>query len=136
MAVKLKVIDQDPYEKGLRQSLNLGHTIGHGVELASDFQLSHGESVAIGMVAEARLAEKIGLAEPGLAERIRSAIDLLGLPVEIPAGLDREKIVQAMQFDKKRAAGLVKYALPIRIGEVRTGVVVENWQSMIIKKII
>ena len=131
MAVKLQVIDVDPYEKGLRQALNLGHTIGHGVELASAFQLGHGEAVAIGMVAEARLAEELELAERGLAERIAAVLAGLGLPTTIPADLSAERIVQAMQLDKKRAAGKVRFALPVRIGEVRTGVVVDGWQEKI-----
>jgi 3-dehydroquinate synthase len=65
MAVKIKVIEEDPYEKGVRATLNLGHTVGHAVELVSQFHLRHGEAVAIGMVAEARLAERLGIAEPG-----------------------------------------------------------------------
>ncbi|HUE99128.1 MAG TPA: 3-dehydroquinate synthase, partial [Anaerolineales bacterium] len=59
MAVKIKIIEEDPYEKGLRAALNLGHTVGHAVELVSRFQLRHGEAVAIGMVAEAKLAEHL-----------------------------------------------------------------------------
>lgn len=131
MAVKLRVIEIDPYEKNLRQALNLGHTIGHGVELASEFRLSHGESVAIGTVAEARLAERIGVAEIGLARRIEQAIEKLGLPLEIPADLSVDRITQAMQHDKKRAAGKLRFALPVRIGEVQTGVVIENWKEVI-----
>jgi shikimate kinase / 3-dehydroquinate synthase len=129
MAVKLKVIAVDPYEKGLRQALNLGHTIGHGVEMASDLRMSHGEAVAIGTVAEARLAEAIGLAKAGLAGQIRVVLERLELPTEIPADLSRERILAAMKLDKKRAAGLVRFALPVRVGEVRTGVVVENYQE-------
>ncbi len=130
MAVKLKVIEQDPYEKDLRQTLNLGHTIGHGVELASNFRLSHGESVAIGMVAEARLAERIGMARQGLAQRIEHVLTGVGLPVEIPPDLSRERIVDAMRLDKKRAAGKVRFALPVDIGEVRAGVVIEDWTQL------
>lgn len=130
MAVKLKVIEQDPYEKDLRQALNLGHTIGHGVELASNFRLSHGESVAIGMVAEARLAERIGLARQGVARRIEAVLAGVGLPVEIPPDLPRERIIDAMRLDKKRAAGKVRFALPVDIGEVRTGVVIEDWEQV------
>lgn len=130
MAVKLKVIEVDPYEKGLRQALNLGHTIGHGVELASDFRLSHGEAVAIGMVSEARLAERLGMAKPGLAEKIVRVLSGVGLPVDIPEDLARERILDAMRLDKKRAAGKVRFALPISIGEVRTGVVVEDWEQV------
>lgn len=131
MAVKVKVIEVDPYEKGIRQALNLGHTVGHGVELASGFSLSHGESVAIGMAVEARLAEMLGVAEPGLAERLCGAIRALNLPVEIPAGLSRERVVDAMQMDKKRAAGKVRFALPEQVGTVRVGVEIEDWQSKI-----
>ncbi len=133
VAVKLRVIEIDPYEKGLRQALNLGHTIGHGVELASDFSLSHGEAVAIGMVAEARLAEEIGIAESGLAETIRAALMRAGLPVEIPTDLETERIAAAMQHDKKKSAGQVRFALPARIGEVRVGIVVEDWQKRLEK---
>ncbi len=131
MAVKVSYIEKDPYEKGERAALNYGHTIGHGVELASGYQVRHGEAVAIGMVLEARLAERIGLAQPGLADRIAGALQTLGLPFEIPAGLDRERIVIAMQRDKKVVAGEVKFALPAAIGEVRTGIRVAAWEELV-----
>lgn len=131
MAVKVRVIEEDPYEKGLRQALNLGHTVGHGIELASGFSLSHGESVAVGMAVETRLAEALGVAEPGLAARICAALKGLNLPVDIPAGLPRDRVVDAMGMDKKRAAGTVRFALPQRIGAVRVGVEVAGWQSKI-----
>ena len=124
MAVKVRVIQEDPYEQGRRATLNLGHTIGHALEAASAFRLRHGEAVAIGMVAEARLAERMGLAEPGLAVTIAGALDALGLPTEIPGGLDRNAIRRMLEVDKKRAAGTVRFALPTRIGEVQTGVAV------------
>ena len=125
MAVKIRTIQQDPYEKGIRAALNLGHTIGHGLEKASGFSLRHGEAVAIGMVAEARVAERMGLAHPGLADLIVGVLRGIGLPTEIPVNLDRRSVLQAIQLDKKRAGGVVRFALPIRIGEVRTGVAVE-----------
>ena len=126
MAVKIRAIQQDPYEKGIRAALNLGHTIGHGIEKASGFSLRHGEAVAIGMVAEARVAERMGLAHKGLAELIVVVLKGIGLPTEIPAKLDRRSVLEAIQLDKKRAGGVVRFALPIRIGEVRTGVAVEE----------
>jgi 3-dehydroquinate synthetase len=131
MAVKVKVIEQDPYEKGIRASLNLGHTVGHGVELASGFQLRHGEAVAIGMVAEARMSEQIGLAEVGLSQKIAEVLQISGLPTEIPPDLDRDEIATAMTRDKKKAGGVVKFALPAAIGDVRVGVEIDNWKSMI-----
>lgn len=131
MAVKVNVIEQDPYEKGVRQALNLGHTVGHGVELASDFHLSHGECVAIGTVIEARIAEYLNLANPNLSIHIAENLKQVGLPTEIPTNLLRERIIEAMQMDKKRAAGKLRFALPERIGSVRVGVEVENWQELI-----
>lgn len=125
MAVKISVIEDDPYEKGRRAALNLGHTFGHAVELASGFQLRHGEAIAIGLVAEARLAEKIGIAETGLTGEIEGVLRALGLPVEIPPELDRVAVREVMQVDKKRLDGRVRFALPIRPGEVKVGVVVD-----------
>ena len=118
MAVKIAVIEADPYEKNQRACLNLGHTIGHALELLSGFSLRHGEAVAIGMVAEARLAEHIGLAQAGLVEQMIQVLERFDLPVELPAYLDPERLVQSMAADKKRAGGELRFALPVRIGEV------------------
>ncbi|MEI6210022.1 MAG: 3-dehydroquinate synthase [bacterium] len=126
MAVKIRAIEQDPYEKGIRASLNLGHTIGHGIETASGFTLRHGEAVAIGLVAEARVSERMGLAHRGLADLIIGVLKGIGLPTEIPANLDRSSVRAAIQLDKKRAAGVVRFALPLCIGEARVGVAVEE----------
>jgi shikimate kinase/3-dehydroquinate synthase len=126
MAVKIQVIQEDPYEKGRRACLNLGHTVGHAVELASGYRLSHGEAVAIGMVVEACLAEKLGVAESGLVDTIRESLESLELPVAIPNGLGEDKILAAMQVDKKRSQGHVRFALPVRIGQVKTGVVTDD----------
>jgi shikimate kinase / 3-dehydroquinate synthase len=125
MAVKIRLIEADPFEKGPREALNLGHTIGHAVELASGFRLRHGEAVAIGLVREARLAERIGLARAGLEDQVREVLLGLGLPVEIPSGLDEEAIRAALNLDKKRQAGVVRFSLPVEVGEVRCGVKVE-----------
>ncbi len=83
MAVKIKIIEEDPYEKGFRAALNLGHTVGHAVELVSKFELRHGEAVSIGMVAEAKYAERKGLAKTGLAHVIADVLSDLGLPTSI-----------------------------------------------------
>ena len=126
MAVKIGVIEQDPYEQGQRAALNLGHTIGHAIELASGYQLRHGEAVAIGMVAETELAVRLGLAREGLAQVLRQALSRLGLPINNPAELDPERVLLAMRKDKKRAGGMHRFALPVRLGLVQTGVQVEE----------
>jgi len=131
MAVKIQVIEDDPYEAGLRATLNFGHTIGHAVELVSNFELRHGEAVAIGMVVEAWIAEQIGLADPGLSDQIKDVCARLGLLTEIPVNLPREAILDAMQVDKKRASGRVRFALPRRVGEVKSGVEVEDLKLLL-----
>ena len=126
MAVKIQVIVDDPYERGRRAALNLGHTFGHALEQVSGYRLRHGEGVAIGMVAAARLAERLGVGTPGVAGEIQGALQGLGLPVEIPADLDRGRILQAMGVDKKKQGGRVRFVLPVRVGEVRTGFVIDD----------
>ncbi|HSK67594.1 MAG TPA: 3-dehydroquinate synthase family protein, partial [Anaerolineales bacterium] len=118
IAVKIRVIEEDPYEKGFRAALNLGHTVGHAVELVSQFELRHGEAIAIGMVVEARYAEQIGIAENGLSTKIATVLSGLGLPVDIPKDLPRAEILRAMRVDKKKDASRVRFALPLRIGKV------------------
>ena len=130
-AVKIELVEADPFERGLRAALGFGHTVGHAVEQASGFALPHGEAVAIGMVAEARLAERLAIAEPGTAETVRAVLDALALPTAIPGALPREAVLAAMAVDKKRAAGAVRFSLPERIGAVRTEVVVDDLQEVL-----
>lgn len=118
IAVKIKIIDEDPYEKGLRATLNFGHTVGHAVELVSRFQLRHGEAVAIGMVAEAKLAERLTGADKGLSDAVAKLLSAMGLPIRIPKELPRDELVRAMQVDKKKSNGVVRFALPVEIGRV------------------
>jgi shikimate kinase / 3-dehydroquinate synthase len=118
MAVKIKVIEEDPYEKGFRAALNLGHTVGHAVELVSRFELRHGEAIAIGMIVEAKYAARIGLAGPGLVDAITGSLVSLGLPTQIPDQMPREEIIRAMRVDKKKNAKAIRFALPVQIGKV------------------
>jgi 3-dehydroquinate synthase len=118
MTVKIQVIEEDPFEKGIRATLNLGHTVGHAVELASKFELRHGEAIAIGMVTESNYAERIGLARKGLTNEIASVLSKLGLPITIPNGIPRDKIIRAMRVDKKKNAATIGFALPVEIGKV------------------
>ena len=125
VGVKVRTIQEDPFEKtGRRAALNLGHTVGHAVEAASRFTVAHGEAVAIGTVAAARISERLGLAKPGLAETLAQALADLGLPTEIPAGLDPQELRQYLSHDKKKADGRVRFALPKAIGDVQTGCIV------------
>ncbi len=123
--VKVDVVREDPFEKGRRAALNLGHTIGHGIESASKFELLHGEAIAIGTVAEARVAERIGLARSGVADRIERVTERVDLPTRF-ANLDIEEIITLMRSDKKKQGGRLKYALPRDIGDVVIGVDVKD----------
>lgn len=114
--IKAAVVSQDERESGLRHILNFGHTIGHAIERELSYEMAHGDAVAIGMVAEARLAEALGIAQPGLATAVQAAVQLAGLPHQIPAGLEPNAILGATKGDKKNRSGTVRYALPTEIG--------------------
>jgi len=111
-----------PDLQGERAALNLGHTIGHGVEQASGFGLRHGEAVAVGLAAAARLAVRQGLAQPELVQQIDRALDGLGLPRHMPEGMDAARVLALIQNDKKKRDGQVRFVLPERIGTVRYGI--------------
>ena len=114
--IKAAVVAQDEREKGKRAILNFGHTVGHAIEATSQYEVLHGEAVAIGMVYEGRLAETLGIAAMGTAQRIRAVLERLHLPVERPEGSQVEDLIAAMRTDKKVRAGEIRIALPSAIG--------------------
>lgn len=114
--IKLAVVSADVRERGQRKTLNFGHTIGHGIEQATGYALLHGECVAIGMVLEAQLAERIGVAEQGTAAEISRILRRAGLPVGRPASVTADEIFAATRHDKKARGGAVEYALPASVG--------------------
>lgn len=116
VAIKEEVVAADPRESGRRQVLNFGHTIAHAIEARSGYALTHGEAVAIGMTAESVLAEALGVAEPGLAAAVKSALEAFALPVTVPEELAAGDLLDTLQGDKKARAGTVRFALPQRVG--------------------
>jgi len=117
LRVKIEVVEEDPYERGRRAVLNLGHTVGHALEALSHFKLCHGEAVAIGMVAAARIAVALGRAESAMADRMEALLAQYGLPVRCPA-FEAADIWRAMAHDKKRHHGTLRWILPDAIGKV------------------
>jgi shikimate kinase/3-dehydroquinate synthase len=117
LRVKIAVVEQDPCEQGRRAVLNLGHTVGHALEKLSGFGLRHGEAVAVGMVAAARIAAQLGRAEPSLVQRITSVLEVWGLPTQCPC-FSVDEIWEAMAHDKKRRGRELRWVLPYAIGEV------------------
>jgi 3-dehydroquinate synthase len=116
--IKVNVVRQDEREAGLRKVLNFGHTIAHAIESVTAYGVSHGDAVSIGMVAEAILAERLRLAERGLADAIATVCDAAGLPVRLPENVSATEVVSATRNDKKARGGHVEYALPRALGEM------------------
>jgi 3-dehydroquinate synthase len=116
VAIKEEIVAADPRESGRRQVLNFGHSIGHAIEARSGYALTHGEAVAIGMVAESVLAEALGVAEPGLAAAVRGALRPFGLPSTLPGDLAAADLLETLQADKKVRANTVRFSLPARVG--------------------
>lgn len=116
-AIKESIVTMDPYERGPRTKLNLGHTFAHAIEhkaLEAGDDILHGEAVAMGIIMAAEMAEREGIAEKGLAARLKADFQSLGLPTECPyTGLE-----EAMAKDKKAAGGKIHFVLPERIGSV------------------
>jgi len=119
--LKKTVVEADEREHDFRRILNFGHTIGHAVELLSDYSLRHGEAVAIGMAAEARMSVRLGLLSPGDEERLVTLIMKYGLPVSLPRRMHPHRIITATLRDKKSAGEKIAYTLLRAIGEGRTG---------------
>ena len=116
--IKAAVVQEDERDGGVRNILNFGHTIGHGVESASEFGLSHGESVAIGMLAACRIACDMGICERETLERVELLLARVGLPLCVPSGVDFDEVLEAMKRDKKVSKGKLRFVLPLHIGEV------------------
>ncbi len=129
LAVKVGIVREDPFERtGRRLLLNCGHTVGHAVEIATHFAVSHGEAVAIGCVEEARLAVRMGLAAPEWPDKLAARFAAAGLPTALPEGLTSTALPDGLTFnaliplmrgDKKRAGNTVTFALPCGNGDVR-----------------
>ena len=113
--IKRAVVERDERDTGERMLLNFGHTLGHAYELAGNYtEWSHGEAVAAGMCAAARLGVKLGVTPSGLPERLEGALSSLGLPTEIPC--TRAQYAGAIGLDKKGAGEEISLILLERMG--------------------
>lgn len=115
MRLKLGVVDRDPFEKGERRTLNLGHTLGHALEVESDYTLPHGQAVVLGLRAVTAIAEGRG-AVPHLAQRIDDLLDRLGYT--LTRTFDVARVKDALGTDKKRVSGRQHWILPLDVGTV------------------
>ncbi len=114
--IKKGIVEIDEKESGLRRILNFGHTIGHAIEAELDYSISHGDAVSIGMVAAARISEKLKYLHSEDRERIESLIKDIGLPYRIPGSINTEGILSRLKMDKKKEEDIIKFVLLKKLG--------------------
>ncbi|MDX2140369.1 MAG: 3-dehydroquinate synthase [Chloroflexota bacterium] len=114
--VKVQLVQQDPFEKGIRAHLNLGHTFGHAFEQVSGYRIPHGEGVAIGLVAAARLSHRLGMCGAEVVDRVEQVVGEAGLPAFLE-DLDPEAVWAAMGTDKKWQSGTARFVLLRGLGQ-------------------
>ena len=105
-------------ESGLREILNLGHTVGRAIETESDYRLLHGEAVSIGLAAQAALAVRLGYLSKKEQERVTALLEKAKLPTAIPSYIDKEKLVQKLYTDKKVRDGKLRFVVQKGIGDI------------------
>ncbi len=112
--IKRDVVEQDERDRGLRGLLNFGHTLGHGIEKHTDFAVSHGAAVAIGMVLAAKVSHRLGLCGPEIPEQIEGILTDYGFDLHCPC--TPEQLYEASLSDKKRSGNRITLVLPKSIG--------------------
>lgn len=119
VAIKARAVSIDEHDSGARQLLNFGHTIGHVLEALSGFRLPHGEAVAIGMVAECRISERLGITSSTTERAVRRLNEVYGLPTEMPEYFwrDTAATLRALKGDKKRRTEVLKLVVVPKLGE-------------------
>jgi 3-dehydroquinate synthetase len=116
--VKIQIVEEDPFEEGHRAVLNLGHTFAHAIEHATDHSIRHGEAVAMGLVAAANLSTRLGYCAKELQAEIEKVLTDAGLPCRIPAEAVPERVLTAIERDKKRRGERLRVVLMREIGDV------------------
>ncbi len=114
--IKAGIVEKDEKEAGVRALLNLGHTFGHAIESASGYKYSHGECVAVGMLAALNLSNQLGHPVMEDLSRVRCLLKKIGLPVDVHS-MNASSIYKKMRFDKKSAGGRLKFIIPLGIGK-------------------
>jgi len=123
--IKKKIVENDETEKSLRKILNFGHTIGHAIEKASNYQITHGEGVALGMVAETKIAFEMKKINEREMNKIISLIEKSGFNIKL-SKIDIKEIYDNTKFDKKNKGGIPLYVLPTKIGRVEADLEVKE----------
>jgi 3-dehydroquinate synthase len=116
VAIKARVVEADPFEKGERAHLNFGHTFGHAIESVSGFSYSHGQSVALGMCAASHVSMKLGFISDAERKQIIATIRKAGLPTN-GMTLNISTVMEAMASDKKVKDGKIRLVLLEKVGK-------------------
>jgi 3-dehydroquinate synthase len=112
VANKASIVAEDEHEAGVRALLNFGHSFAHALETLTDYRVYlHGEAVSIGMMVASRLSELRGICEAGFSARLGALLESFGLPLQVPANVSTEEILEAMKLDKKVIAGSTRLIL-------------------------
>lgn len=119
--IKAEVVGWDEHDRSRRATLNFGHTIGHGLEATFGYGILHGEAVAIGMVAEALLGKRLGIAAQAVEERLLQTLTAFDLPQSPPGVVIATDLLERIRTDKKARDGTVRFALPCAVGEMARG---------------
>lgn len=114
--IKKSIVEIDEREQGLRRILNFGHTLGHALEAVSDYTLSHGEGVSLGMIAAARLSVKMHYLSEDESARVEHVIVQAGLPTRILASFDPKAVINRLKMDKKKKDDVIHFVLIKKIG--------------------
>lgn len=137
IVLKRDIVEQDEFDvKGIRNILNVGHTVAHAIEKLSGYTISHGHAVGTGLIVEAEMAHRLGLCDVGTEQKIKSAVEAFELTVEFPWSPD--EMVEAMKSDKKNRDAQIVFELPYRLGECKeikldrsktVELIYDNWEN-------
>ncbi|HBG77395.1 MAG TPA: 3-dehydroquinate synthase [Phycisphaerales bacterium] len=116
--IKVAVVEEDPYEKNKRRILNYGHTIGHAIESASEYEILHGQAVAIGIIAANIIEQKLGLNAKERLAQLKQLFAKLNISLRIPAKIKKEQILDILSRDKKAIGKWPRFILLEKTGKV------------------
>lgn len=134
--IKMKIVEQDVKDHGVRHLLNCGHTVAHALESLTQYSIAHGEAVALGLLVESHFALQMGLLKPASFERIEQILKRYALPLKAPGNFSFEALLAAMTIDKKSLKGRPRFVLLQEIGEpfdcthVEEEVIKNGWQYL------